>query len=135
MNISIVAIVWTGGNKIMTGGLQVGQLMSFISYVTQILMSLMMLSVSMMTISRAGASSKRILEVLNAEIDVIDSPKAVQENLKIQFGKVEFINVSFKYHSASIEYVLKNISLVPPENTKVSSPPKEVYKIKNAVNQ
>ena len=110
MNISIVAIVWFGGNKIISGTFQVGQLMSFITYITQILMSLMMLSMTLMTLARAGASSERILEVLNAKVDIFDSPSAIEKNLTVKLGKVEFENVFFKYHHDGSEYVLKNIS-------------------------
>lgn len=120
MNISIVAIVWFGGNKIMAGRLQVGQLMSFISYVTQILMSLMMLSVSIMTFSRAGASSRRILEVLDVKPDITNSPEADLEDRKVSRGKVEFIHVSFKYHSASKEFVLKDIQLTVQPGERVA---------------
>lgn len=111
MNISIVAIVWFGGNKIMAGTFQVGQLMSFITYITQILMSLMMLSMTIMTFSRAGASSQRILEVLNAEVDIVDVPGAKEKDLRVKQGKIEFKNVCFKYHPGSSGYVLKNINL------------------------
>ena len=110
MNISIVAIVWFGGNKIISGRFQVGQLMSFITYITQILMSLMMLSMTIMTFSRASASSERILEVLNSEVDIIDAPAAKEKDRHIKQGKVEFKNVFFKYHPDSDEFVLKNIS-------------------------
>jgi ATP-binding cassette subfamily B multidrug efflux pump len=110
MNISIVAIVWFGGNKIISGTFQVGQLMSFITYITQILMSLMMLSMTLMTLARAGASSERILEVLNNKVDIFDSPSAIEKNLTVKLGKVEFENVSFKYHADGSEYVLKDIS-------------------------
>ena len=110
MNISIVAIVWFGGNKIISGTFQVGQLMSFITYITQILMSLMMLSMTLMTLARAGASSERILEVLNAKVDIFDSPSAKEKNLTVKLGKVEFENVYFKYHADGSEYVLKDIS-------------------------
>jgi len=110
MNISIVAIIWFGGNKIISGTFQVGQLMSFITYITQILMSLMMLSMTLMTVARAGASSERILEVLNTEIDIVDSPTAKQNNLFVKQGKVEFKNVCFRYHAGCSEYVLKNIN-------------------------
>ena len=112
MNLSIVAIVWFGGNAIISGTFQVGQLMSFITYITQILMSLMMLSMTIMTFSRAKASSDRILEVLNAEVDIIDLPGTVEKNLEVRLGKVEFKNVFFKYHADSPEYVLKNISFM-----------------------
>jgi ATP-binding cassette subfamily B protein len=110
MNISIVAIVWFGGNKIISGTFQVGQLMSFITYITQILMSLMMLSMTLMTLARAGASSERILEVLNNKVDIFDSPSAKEKNLTVKLGKVEFENVYFKYHADGSEYVLKDIS-------------------------
>ncbi|PTS96777.1 multidrug ABC transporter ATP-binding protein [Pedobacter sp. HMWF019] len=112
MNISIVAIIWFGGNKIISGAFQVGQLMSFITYITQILMSLMMLSMTIMTFSRAEASSERILEVLNTEVDIVDSTLAKEKKLVVTMGKVEFKNVYFKYHAQGEEYVLKNISLV-----------------------
>ncbi len=110
MNISIVAIVWFGGNKIISGEFQVGQLMSFVTYITQILMSLMMLSMVIMTFSRAEASSERILEVLDAKIDVVDSPEAAEQDLTVRQGKVVFENVFFKYFPDSTEYVLKDIS-------------------------
>lgn len=110
MNVSIVAIVALGGRKIMSAGLQVGQLISFISYITQVLMSLMMFSMTIMTFSRAGASSDRILEVLNTKADISDSPSAVKEQLIVKEGRVEFSHVHFKYHPDSAEYVLKDIS-------------------------
>ena len=111
MNISIVAIVWFGGNKIIGGTFQVGQLMSFITYITQILMSLMMLSMTIMTLARAGASSERVLEVLNTKVDIFDSARAIEKNLPVKNGKVQFENVFFKYHIEAEEYVLKNINL------------------------
>ena len=110
MNISIVAIVWFGGNKIIGGTFQVGQLMSFITYITQILMSLMMLSMTIMTLSRAGASSERLLEVLNTDVDITDSTVAKEKNIPVKKGKIEFKDVFFKYHPHSSEYVLKNIN-------------------------
>jgi ATP-binding cassette, subfamily B, multidrug efflux pump len=111
MNVSIVAIVWFGGNKIIGGTFQVGQLMSFITYITQILMSLMMLSMTIMTLARAGASSERILEVLDTEIDIVDSPAAIEKKLVVQQGKIIFEKVFFKYHSEANEFVLKDINL------------------------
>ena len=115
MNISIVAILWFGGNKIIAGTFQVGQLMSFITYITQILMSLTMLSMSIMAFSRAGASSERILEVLNTPVEMQNFASAnsnIQNiaSLQIQKGKIEFKKVYFKYHTEGDEYVLKNVS-------------------------
>lgn len=118
MNVSIVAILWLGGGKIMAGTLQVGELISFITYITQILMSLMMLSMTVMTFSRASASSGRILEVLNARVDITDSPAAIQKQTRVTHGKVTFKNVFFKYHAEGNEFVLKNINLtVQPGET------------------
>jgi ATP-binding cassette, subfamily B, multidrug efflux pump len=111
MNVSIVAILWLGGAKIMAGSLHVGELISFITYITQILMSLMMLSMTIMTFSRASASSGRILDVLNAQVDINDSPEALQNELQITKGKITFKNVFFKYHTNGKEFVLKNINL------------------------
>ncbi|HZK64177.1 MAG TPA: ABC transporter ATP-binding protein [Puia sp.] len=111
MNLSIVSIVWFGGNKIISGRFQVGQLMSFITYITQILMSLMMLSMTIMTFSRAQASSERLLEVFNTEVDIVDSAAAKENNLQIKLGKLQFENVFFKYHPDSAEFVLKDINL------------------------
>lgn len=110
MNISIVAIVWFGGNKIMAGTFQVGQLISFITYMTQILMSLMMLSMTIMALARAGASSARILEVLDTKADITDSAIAKKKNLHITKGKLQFEKVFFKYHLDTDEYILKDIS-------------------------
>lgn len=118
MNLSIVAIVWFGGNKIISGSFQVGQLMSFITYITQILMSLMMLSMTIMTFSRAEASSDRILEVLNTNVDIVDSPASIEKKFLVKKGKVQFENVFFKYHPDGSEYVLKNINFtVQPGET------------------
>ncbi len=111
MNISIVAIVWFGGVKIINGTLQIGQLMSFITYITQILMSLMMLSMTIMTLSRAQASSERIQEVLDLQADIVDSPQAIEKKLSVKQGKVEFRNVSFKYHPDSQQYALQQVNL------------------------
>jgi len=118
MNVSIVAIVWFGGNKIIAGSFQVGQLMSFITYITQILMSLTMLSMTIMTLARAGASSERILEVLNTKVDIVDSALAIEKQTSIKRGEIVFENVSFKYTQQANEYVLKNINLhIPPGET------------------
>jgi ATP-binding cassette, subfamily B, multidrug efflux pump len=110
MNISIVAVVWFGGNKVMLGDIQVGQLMSFISYITQILIALMLLSMTIMMFSRASASSGRILEVLDSEVDISDQQGALGKNLSIESGKVEFRDLCFKYNTHSDTFVLKDIS-------------------------
>ena len=84
MNLSIIAILWMGGHKVMTGELKVGELISFVNYLGQVLMSLMMLSMIIMSYARASASSKRILEVLDTQPSLTDTPEACRapERLK-----------------------------------------------------
>lgn len=110
MGISIVGIVWFGGNKIIAGAFQVGAFMSFITYITQILMSLMMLSMTIMTFSRASASYTRVSEVLDTETDIKGTTDAERNNFTIKNGKVEFNDVYFKYQPQAETYILKNIS-------------------------
>jgi len=112
MNLSIVAIVWFGGNEIMTGSFRVGGLMSFITYITQILMSLMMLSMTIMTFSRATASAERIWELLRTRPDISDMPGVREKNLVVQQGRVEFRNVFFRYDPKAKTDTLKNINLL-----------------------
>mgnify|MGYP000865076385 CR=1 FL=1 len=107
MNLSIIALIWFGGRRVMNGSMQVGQLMSFISYVTQILFSLMLLSFVIILSGRASASADRVIEVLDTDIDIADKKDASDK--MIENGTVEFKNVYFKYNKSD-NYVLKNIS-------------------------
>lgn len=111
MNFTVIAIVWFGGNQVIAGSMQVGDLTAFTTYVTQILMSLMMLSMVLLQSSRAVASAKRISEVLNTEIDLTDEKAACKE-LEVKAGKIEFKNVSFRYYKENEERVLEDISFV-----------------------
>ena len=97
LNLSIIAILWFGGAKVMGGELKVGELISFVNYLMQVLMSLMMLSMVMMTIARASASSQRIVEVLDTEPSLEDTPQALNSAYIINKGSVEFRDVSFRY--------------------------------------
>ena len=76
MNVTTVAVVWYGGNIIIGGGMAVGDLTAFTTYIVQILMSLMMLSMVFLQSSRAMASVKRINEVMDTEIDLTDTDAA-----------------------------------------------------------
>ena len=111
MNLTVLAVVWFGGNQVIAGGMQVGDLTAFITYITQILMSLMMLSMVLLQSSRAIASAKRVQAVLNEEIDLTDDC-ASRKDLQVQKGKIEFKNVSFRYYKDNHEKVLDNISFV-----------------------
>lgn len=109
MNVTVIAVVWFGGNQILNGTMQVGDLTAFTTYVTQILMSLMMLAMVLLQSSRAVASSKRIGEVLDTEIDLTDEA-AAYTNRVVQKGKIEFRHVSFRYYKKNHEKVLDDIN-------------------------
>lgn len=110
MNLTTLAVVWFGGNFVVEGSMQIGELTAFTTYITQILMSLMMVSMLILQSSRAAASAQRISNVLNTEIDLTDD-EAKNPDKKVMNGTVEFRNVSFKYHLDDEEDVLKNINL------------------------
>ena len=109
MNITTLAVVWYGGNIIIAGRMQVGDLTAFTTYIVQILMSLMMLSMVFLQSSRAMASVKRIGEVMDTEIDLTDED-AARKDLTVTEGRVEFKDVCFGYHKDSGELVLEHIS-------------------------
>lgn len=109
MNITTLLVVWFGGNFVVGGSMGVGDLTAFTTYITQILMSLMMVSMLFLQLSRALASSTRITEVLKTDVDLTDE-NAGQKDKKVENGRVEFKNVSFKYYEKRKENVLENIS-------------------------
>jgi ATP-binding cassette subfamily B protein len=101
-------IVWYGSIQIDLGQLQVGDMMAFMQYSMQIIMSFMMITMMFILIPRASVSSKRILEVLEKPLTILDTLKPIDFR-NDETGVVEFNNVSFKYPNAD-DYVLKNIS-------------------------
>ena len=109
MNITTLVVVWTGGNFVVGGSMGVGELTAFTTYITQILMSLMMVSMLFLQLSRAMASFSRIGEVLETDVDLTDEMSS-QKDKKVTEGRVEFKNVSFKYYEKRKENVLENIS-------------------------
>jgi ATP-binding cassette subfamily B protein len=115
MNTSIVAALWFGGNLFSIGGLQTGQIMAFINYLSQILMSLMMIAMLMLTISRAKASSDRINEVFDTNPSITDPEDAIQaEGFDIVFD-----DVSFTYPGAADKPALHHVSFTAHEGETV----------------
>lgn len=104
----MLAISWFGGNLIISGNMLEGELMGFISYVTQILMSLMMISMVfvMLVISRASVS--RIVEVMDEKPDITEKP---DPEVLLEDGSIRFENVSFGYGGPDGNKVLENINL------------------------
>lgn len=109
MNVTTLAVVWLGGNFVVGGTMGVGDLTAFITYITQILMSLMMVSMLFMQLSRALASSARVKEVLSTEPDLTDENSAEPEK-KVTEGRVEFKDVCFKYYENRSENILDHVS-------------------------
>ncbi len=113
MNGSVIAILIIGGHEVeaaigTVGGLMVGDVMSAITYITQILMSMMMVSMMFQSLTRAAASARRILEVLDTEPAIVD-PNKIPETTET--GAVEFRNVSFRYPNTQGRPVLHDINL------------------------
>lgn len=109
MNLTVMAVVWFGGQQILIGDMPVGNLTAFTTYVTQILMSLMMVSMIMIQGSRAMASSHRILEVLDTDIDLNDDNASEKDRL-VTSGEIEFKNVCFRYYKKHKKNVLQSIN-------------------------
>lgn len=109
MNLTVMAVVWFGGQQILIGDMPVGNLTAFTTYVTQILMSLMMVSMIMIQGSRAMASSHRILEVLDTDIDLNDDNASEKDRL-VTSGEIEFKNACFRYYKKHKKNVLQNIN-------------------------
>lgn len=118
MNGATLAIIWLGGKMVFFGTLGAGGLISFISYVIQILMSVMMISMVILMSARAKASGNRVIEVLDTVIDIRNNPQPDQSVVNtetshptVTAGRVEFRNVSFKHRlTDSGENVLSDIN-------------------------
>ena len=117
MYITVIAVIWLGHKIVLDNGMLVGDLSAFITYTTQILSSLMMVSMLFMFSSRALASAKRIREVLDEEIDINDTNSSAE--YKITKGNVEFKNVSYRYYKNSEEAVLEDINIKIPAGSTV----------------
>lgn len=110
MNVIAIAIVWFGGKNVDTGVMQVGDMMAFIQYTMQIVMSFLMISMISIMLPRASVSANRINEILETEPSIKDLGKEI-EFKKEKTGYVEFKNVSFRYPDADTE-ILTDINFV-----------------------
>ncbi len=102
MNGATLAVIWLGGRMVYIGSLGAGELISFLSYIMQILMSILLLSMVLLMSTRAQASAKRVLEVLDTEVDISEPDRplaaAALPASSASGFKVEFRDVSFKYN-------------------------------------
>ena len=111
MNGATVAVLYFGGRMVMGAEFDLGDLQAFLNYIFQILMSVMMVAMSLLQLSRAQACARRINEGHSAEPSVKDRPQAARQVLPAPRGRVEFRDVSFRYAaSGSGDNVLSHIS-------------------------
>ncbi len=113
MNGSVIAILLVGGREVedaigVVGGMKVGDVMSAITYITQILMSMMMVSMMFQSLTRASASAQRIIEILDSDPALVDAKKIPETT---ETGAVDFKNVSFRYPNSAGRPVLENVNL------------------------
>ena len=108
MNGATLAVLYFGGRMVMGGDFLLGDLNAFLSYIMQVLMSVMMVAMSLLQLSRAQACARRINEVLEAVPSVQDRPETA--SLPAPRGRVEFRDVSFKYAAGAGDDVLSHIS-------------------------
>jgi len=108
INGAIIFVLWFGGKDVTVGAMQIGDIMAFIQYLTNILTSIMMASMVIVMLSRSEASSKRINDTFALENDSENIKNSISTE-KIE-GKVEFRNVSFNYEGGTGDAVLKNIN-------------------------
>lgn len=111
MYTAVVCILWFGGNMIRAGSLEVGDLTGFLSYVMQVINSLMMIANVFLLLTRSLASARRICQVLDEEI-LLTSPE--DGKTEVRDGSVDFEHVSFKYHADAKEYALRDVTLHIP---------------------
>ena len=108
MYVSMIAVMWFGGRLVVGGHMLSGELISFFTYVTQVLSSIMFLGMVFVSLVMVQASNQRIVEVLD-EVPDIENP--VNPVMEVRDGSVEFDHVDFSYHKKADNCILKDISL------------------------
>ncbi len=115
-----LAIYWFGGKMVGTGQLQSGQLLSFVTYINNILMSVMMFSMVLMGMTRARACGRRVCDVLNHEPDIRDSDRDQDDQAPIK-GDIVFEHVSFRYPQSDRKgMILKDLNFHVPAGSFVA---------------
>ena len=110
INVATVLVVWAAGNRIMIGQMEIGNLTALITYLTQTLTALNFMANIILAGTRASASNRRIVEVLDAKVNLSDED-AKEKEKSIQNGKIRFEQVFFKHNQNNREPVLRNVNL------------------------
>ena len=106
---TIIAVMWFGGKMVYAGTLETGKLITFFTYITQIMMSLMMVSMVFMMLTRSVACARRIVEVLDEQPAITNDRAA--EGAVVENGSIDFDHVSFKYNGESSEWILQDVDI------------------------
>jgi ATP-binding cassette subfamily B protein len=114
---TIVAINWIGGHYVFSGLMESGDLIAFFTYASEILVSLMMVSMVMMILTRSIACAKRIIEVLEEQPEITDD--TADDALTVEDGSIRFDHVYFKYHPTAEAWNLEDVSLEIPSGATV----------------
>ena len=109
VNATLIAVIWFGGHLVQIGGLDTGDLMAYFTYIMQIMVSLMMVSMMFMMMTRSVACARRIIEVLEEQPAITD--EAAEAEAEVADGCIDFENVSFKYSEKSTEWILQDVNL------------------------
>jgi ATP-binding cassette, subfamily B, multidrug efflux pump len=116
MNMSILGVLWFGSIHVDNGGVQIGEVVAIVNYATRMTSAFFVFSFIIMAFSRARASSKRIAEVLDVDIDLSDSDLD-NSSLLVKEGKIEFQNVTFQYPNAKTPAIENMSFIVQPGQT------------------
>jgi ATP-binding cassette, subfamily B, multidrug efflux pump len=108
MNAVMLMVIWFGAKQVDAGTMQVGNMMAFMQYTIQIIMSFLMVSMIFIMLPRASVSAQRISDVLETDLTILDPPQPKQYDGRVK-GRLIFDNVSFKYPGAE-DYVLRDVS-------------------------
>ena len=117
--LGVIAVLWFGGKMIIAGDMQTGELISFITYLTQILMSLMMISMLFVMLNISRASVQRICEVLDEKIDLTSPAETAESEVPPTDGSIKFNNVFFSYDNKKETAVLRDVNINIPSGAVV----------------
>jgi ATP-binding cassette subfamily B protein len=118
---TIIAVMWFGGRMVYSGDLEAGKLITYFTYISQIMMSLMMVSMIFMMLTRTIACARRVAEVLEERPAMDDGGALRDENgpVAVETGSIDFDHVSFKYNSDSTEWILQDVTVHIPAGATV----------------
>ncbi len=115
MNATTLAVLYFGGRMLVNGTMSTGDLTAFVTYITQILSSLLMVTMMLVNMSRSTASARRIRAVLDERLDITDEELSAEDAARrVTRGEVEFRNVTFRYYKNSADAVIRDLSLHIP---------------------